>query len=618
LSFVNAIFPDDPIVTLVFSVAAVVLLAWTSILILRGKIRLRLSLRLVLNATSVVCLFLLILRPHRQAQFETSEAILITKGAKLDRIQTFADTAKAQRAVFSTDVSINWTSRFPGAEEIPDLAFMKRNHPKVGVVHVFGSGLPQYEWASHRSLKVFQHGPGRREGITSVSWSKKLRLGQSLQVNGTLSGINGKQVVLRLVGPGGVADSIAVDPTSEKSFHLQTTPRDTGRFVYTIDFITSGKKYLNEPAAVSVVPHRPVRLLVLQSAPSFHSKYLKRWLAENGAALAFRSQISQDRYRSEFLNMSEMALAPLSRRLLKRFDLLVIDGKTLSKLTSRERTILQNAVAEDGLGAFLVADQALVAGGDQTRHSPFPTMRFTEFTDLEYRLVKLKFGSLRDRETTPIRVAPFEIQYEPGLKPLIKDDTGRILAAAFQSGRGRVGTSLIQNAYQWVLEDRADYYAAYWSDLISELARPANSEPVWKPAQDRLAFIDRPVELQLSAIEAQQGVVFTPNGEVRRLYPRQDVLFPARWSATFWPRESGWHKAASPAGAARWFYVYGSEEWSVWQANDRRRATRRMANSAISTSDSAPSRETTQAVPLFWIFGLLVISTSLLWIEKKL
>ncbi|MCG8606554.1 hypothetical protein MJD09_16420, partial [bacterium] len=374
----------------------------------------------------------------------TNEGILITAGAKMGQMQAFADTTTVQLPIFSADSSIDWTSRFPSATEIPDLAFLQRNYPEIGALHVFGFGLHEYDWDCHPSLEIFHHEPHINDGINSVSWSTQLRLGQSLQVKGTLLRTNGQEGFLRLIGPGGVADSIAVKSNSDKRFRLQTTPRDTGRYVYNIEFISKGKKHFREPVAVSVVAPLPVRLLVFENAPSFETKYLKRWLAGNKNSLALRTQISQDRYRSEFWNMSEIPVARISDSLLERFDLVVIDGETLTRLTRRETAILQKAVTERGLGLFLAADQTLVAGAEQSGQPGFHNVRLTAFPNLEYRLVKLRFGSLPDTETTPIQVAPFKIQYEPGLKSLIRDDTGRVVAAAFRRGRGWIGTSRIR------------------------------------------------------------------------------------------------------------------------------------------------------------------------------
>ncbi len=100
-------------------------------------------------------------------------------------------------------------------------------------------------------------------------------------------------------------------------FSLEAVPRQAGRYLYRLVLVeASGDTLAVEPFGVSVEAPVPLRVLVLQGAPRFETRYLKNWLAEEGGRMVIRSTISRDRYRTEFLNLPERDLSRLTPAVL--------------------------------------------------------------------------------------------------------------------------------------------------------------------------------------------------------------------------------------------------------------------------------------------------------------
>lgn len=590
------------------------------ILAFRREDKRRLISRLIITMLAAISLLMLALQPRWRSKHFTSPALLITAGATPNQLKELLKSYSFVDA-FSLDGVRPWQSILPNVKAIPDIAYLKRHYPETRALHVIGHGLDDYDWPELDSVQILPHLTPLPNGIKHILGSRQVGLGQPLQLQGAMSIEDEKTFWLYLLDFTGAVDSVKLEKKNEWQFQLRSIPREVGRYLYTLQLKTpTGQQISQEAVDVSVTPPRRFAVLVLESAPRFETKYLKNWLGTQQNAVAVRLAISKERYRSEFINLLSFDLSKIDAGLLKHFDLVVIDGRSLQEMTASERQALRSQIEKEGLGVLLVPDQ-IVWGNDRPSFSGQPffvPFQWGKFTDLEERLVKPNWDG-SPFQITEIPAAPFEIKSTWGVRPLVKDGMERLLAAAVQRGAGRVGVSLIENTYRWILEGNSNYHAAYWSHLLSNLSRPETHER-WTLYSSGPVIIHRPLHLHL-ATSAQ-----APFGEVisaarkDTIYLQQEMDSPELWDGLYWPRESGWHQVATPNGEPYWFYVHEKTSWQTWQKAQRRAATERYAALASSTVKRNQDRYQYQSrpIPLLWFYLGFLLSITFLWLERKL
>lgn len=621
---------------------AILLIAITSYWELRRANRKRLVWRLLANNAAILSLLAMALQPQWLSRANNVSALLITPGADAPTVKALADSLPAAAKVFALGDGEKWKSLFPTLQTIPDAAYLRRHHPEINFLHVAGHGLREYDWAELDSLNVQPHFAPLPLGIKHLYWSRELALGQTLHVQGTLAGLNNQNVLLHLIDPGGGVDSVKIIspvttdlrkqssagilPAADKMsalpapFKLNLTPRVEGKFLYALALKSpDGKILFKEQLDVVVAKPQPLKILALTGAPSFEIKYLKNWASQNQNTLALRTAISRERYRFEYLNHSPVDLSRVTASLLRQFDLVLLDGKTLRVLNATERQVLRTVVAQEGLGVLILPDETVFE--KNSLNDFFLNFEFEAFPDLDQRMVKPRWPEQQNFDITAIAAEPFAIKSGWGIQPLIADEMERLLAAGYHRGNGLIGLSLIRDSYRWVLEGNPQLHAAYWSHLLSALARKDYGKDRWNLPAAKPVIIDQPLELTVETdAPSPLGIVTTESSAADSIYLQQDAQESRRWHATFWPRQAGWHQVALIGGEPRWFYVYEKTNWQTWQAAQKINATQQHA--ARYTDLPAQRREPIAArarpVSLFWFFIIFLICSSYLWIEKKI
>lgn len=589
----------------------------------RRKDKRRLALRAIATMVATTSLLLLALRPHWRSIPLPISALLITSGTTQNQLEVLVKSYDFGNHVFSLDGTKSWQPIFRKVKAIPDAAYLKRHHPEIQELHVAGHGLNDFDWAEIDSLPIIPHLAPSSNGIKNIQWSREVVLGQPLKIQGTLAAAENEGHRLYLLDLAGVVDSVEIATPEKAQFQLQATPREIGRYLYTLQLRTkAGLLVWQEIFGVVVVPSRAFKMLVLESAPRFETKYLKNWLGKHQNAVAIRSAVSKERYRTEFINHAGLDLVKFDANLLKRFDLIMLDGQTLFNMMANERWALRTVVENAGLGVLIVPDEIVWQPDDKNfpEQSFFLPFRFDEFSGLEERLIKPTWDDFPFRAITEIPADPFEIKYDWGMRPLIKDEMERILGAVSQRGNGRVGSSLIKDTYRWILEGNPQYHAAYWSYLIAKLARPEQSEQ-WSVISSGPVFVHQPITLRLMTAESDPvGMVSTETGLEDVIHLRQNMDTPEIWRGTYCPRQIGWHRVAAKSGEPYWFYVHEKESWQTWQQAQRMEATKRHAACAKLSSKTTPRaiQSHSRPIPLYPFFFTFLLSCAFLWIERKL
>lgn len=615
--------PGDPRQILGLILAAAMLLAGLLALVYRRPQRRHLAARIVITIIAVMALLLMALQPRWSGRARSQNGLLLTPGAPMDQAKALQATLNAQSFLLATADTSAWASSLADFKVIPDAAYLKRHHAGIDTLHVVGHGLADYDWEALAGINIIHHAAPLAAGIKQMHWQRNLVAGQRLHIRGVLVSSQSEKGRFYVSGPGGVIDSLEIDSSRETPFQFSLAPRDTGRFLYEMYFnAPAGKAMWREEFEVVVTPPPTLHILVIEASPNFETAYLMRWLAKQKNAVACRTTISRERHRFAFLNHAKVDLLRLNPSLLKRYDLLLIDGRALRDLSASERASLREAIAQNGLGVLLMPDEIVLNREQQnfSGHEFFLNFKLAAFPDLEERLVKPRWPSGGDDATTALPAEPFEIAYNWNLKPLIKDEHDRILAAAHQRGKGRIALQLVRDSYRWILTGASEQYAAYWSHVLAEISRSLSDEK-WDLPKTKPLIVDQPLQVRLATESSfPVGIIATENGETDSLYLRQDASEATHWWGTYWPRESGWHKIATLDGATQWFYVYEKNAWQTWQEAEKIAATERYVwrqENRVKQSEESTQTQTA-AIPLLIFFLMFLGSCAYLWLERKL
>lgn len=489
-------------------------------------------------------------------------------------------------------------------DSVTDLATLRMKLPGLRTLHVTGWGLRESTWLGHDDLHVTFHPDAPPAGVTWLAWPRTVRLGETFEIAARTEPASGAGTVW-LQHPDGHVDSLSQQGGTGEVARFRTTANAVGEWVY----VLGGAGVAAESVHVAVLPARPPAVLILGGAPAFETTFLRRWLADQGASVAVRTRLARDQYRTERTNLPGVSLATVTTTLLESFDLVMLDGSAMQALAASERSALDRAVREDGLGIYMVPDS--LARRDRQR---FP-FRLTSAGDLDERTVRPLWSGQREGTPAPVPALPDEIAESEGVRPLMRDPAGRVVAATYPLGAGTVGTSMVSAPSRWLIDNEPTAFADYWSAIIAALAR--NRSERWALAADGPPAVDLALSLALVTSDSQPHAIITrPYGTVDTLGLARDPAEPRRWWGRYWPLEAGWHHATTNEAAESYpFYVSAPTE-SALEATARLMATaRRVSGGAVETSDARePARRPLS--PLF-PFLALVLATGLLWGEGR-
>ena len=517
------------------------------------------------------------------------------------------------------------------------------HQPDISNIHVLGDGLSSAQWQdmqlligdTFKKISITFSTFKPRIGLINMQWSRELAVGQFIQIKGQLQDSDDPDTVdsiyqVTLLDPvGQIVETIRLK--ASESFTLSFPATSIGQWVYRLQLSKSGenKPIADEPIAFVVAKPAPLRILIKQSAPSFETRQLKNWAAEFGSQISVLTQISQTKDIRQNINMDTetskqitlSATETFTEQALDNFDWLLIDGRALLTLTARQTTALQTAI-KNGLGMYIITDNELINAW------PLPSLDW-----------------LLDINLQPLDVASYSaIPYWPHSKieqamPLVKanitsasgsylvqNKEAQILVSHSKVGLGHVAVSLINTTYGWQTSGLAEQYSHYWQSVIYELARPKQSA-YWKSTQpNSLTLVNQ--HMQKCLLGATELGETTYDQHPYPLILAQDFIQTQQQCLTMWPTNAGWHKLiwsenttvtdtknAPTSSVNTWFYAHTEQDWQQWRQVKSQLASQKIAQQQITKKGEKPSAK---SLDKDWIWALLVLSMSLLWLERKL
>ena len=566
-----------------------------------------LRLRLVATLLSVVSLALMVIPVYVTQTSVTKNGgpvILLTHGFNEDSVSSFK-ILYPNSPVYFYNVDHEKIA-FKGATEIDHLSQLHKlaDHQ----IHVFGEGLELEDADFFLSANIVFHPTVLYPGLQSISWSRQVISGERLILQGTYLNATSSPAKLLLAGFNTSLDSTIILPNSTKTFQLSTLPKNTGKAIYSFVAFKNKDTLVNEPLPVEVTLPQPIFVLVLASSPDFENKFLKNWLAGHGYKVALRTNISRNKYSSEFVNLKSMLLTSLQASIISQFDVVIADAKELKQMSSAELSALQSSIDLKGVGLVVKADSSLPAGAFYNRNFGLTSLQSNEANsllmhglDTSFRFKALKADGLLYLRSTA------------GNQPVFYDQQNHPLVSQAIFGSGKILIQPVSNTYQWVLSGYNNDYENFWSIILGIAAKKQPVQEHWF-ANEVFPAIDKPVNIQLLHSNDSMPVAQVGRDKV---YLQQNALLPYKWNGMYWPRNAGWHTFIGVTGQVENWYVYNNNDYRNLRSIQKTKFTLQHTRQTLPASTGANANTTQVPISIAWFFFLFLLSAGFLWIEKK-
>ncbi|WP_034920832.1 hypothetical protein [Gillisia sp. CAL575] len=465
-------------------------------------------------------------------------------------------------------------------------------------IFVLGNGIKTYDrWQLEGEFIKYIKGASP-EGIIKFKYQLENTVGDSAVFTGLYSKPN-KGIRLLLEGPGGeVLDSVILSDASEKSFQLITNLKSAGNYIYNlVEKDSIGTILSSDPIPIKVKERDNLKILVINGFPIFETKYLKNFLAELGHEIIVRSQVTKGKFKYEAFNTKQDPIRNLNIQILESSDLLLIDYNSLKKLSSSERNNLEKSVSENGLGVFIQPEAGLFKS-----NSGFLSFDFIPENSAEVSLpVNIKLSKY-----------PFSFKQDLTIQP-VQTSGKQILSAYKRMGQGKVGSSVLQNTYELLLEGHSIAYQQLWTKHINSISKRAIPLAEWQ-SNSKLGTLNEPFQFQVRT-SVPDPIVRNEDGAIIPL--RRAIDIPSLWTGTTYPNRTGWQQLKLQQDSTNLFdiYVTESEKWNALKSYQRIQENQRN----LSSGDSSQINYK-KAIPinLLYFYLLFLLCMGYLWLEPKL
>ncbi len=585
-------------IIIISSLLVLAFICWKEI---QRKNKAHLTLRLVASVLTVLALYFIARPLSFQRKLDPAKentAVLLTEGFEQDSLAGLKNIP-----IFSTERSI--VEKNKNVKFIPDLEYFSRLQPDINKIHILGSGLDQDELETLTNHQLVFH-PGPVSGFSSVNWNNTIRSGERLTVQGSFKNGSNKAVKIILKGLSTTLDSVTL--TGIQTFELSTSPKLLDKAIYSLIALSGRDTLANEKVPVIIEPKTLLKILILSSSPDFESKFLKSWLYAEKYALAVRTNISKDKFSTEFLNTERINLNRVGPALLEKFDILIGDMTELSRLNAVESAAIQTQ-ASKGMGLVIRADSA---GGTGFYRKAF---NIRQNRAIDQKSISLSWAGQTAKKASPPTGWVMDIVARPDEQALVRDNKNHILVSSKLYGAGRMIVSTVPDTYTWMLSNNAADYSSYWSHILEKAARKTEPSESWA-LLDKFPVVNSPVPLRLESAATNIPSASAANIP---LHLAQGALQSYQWDAEYWPSEAGWQSVRSGSKEG-WWYVYGDGDWGSVRRAERIENTERFVRERKEKVQEVGSvaRTYMYTVAAVWWYVLFLVACAYLWVEGKL
>ncbi|MBT8310829.1 MAG: hypothetical protein HKO72_12180, partial [Flavobacteriaceae bacterium] len=234
---------------------------------------------------AILSLALMALKPVKKISTAAIKAIILTEGYDenhLDSIKNINDAVNIYN--YKKGHSI----------------FTKSNKPSSAII--LGHGLKSFDFWQLSNIKTEYLGGTEPTGISDLKYEQNSFVDNDILIQGLYyNATEGNKLILE--GQGEIAiDSVKLD-SGKQSFKLSHRLKTPGKYVLGLLEKDSLDRVISRnPLPINVIATNALNILIVNSFPSFESKYLKNFLISLGHQITVRSQLSKGKYKYEYFN----------------------------------------------------------------------------------------------------------------------------------------------------------------------------------------------------------------------------------------------------------------------------------------------------------------------------
>ena len=545
-------------------------------------IRIKFYVHVLIALVTLISLAMLALKPMIWSSSQINSGVLLTENFQKERLD-----------------SLN--REYKNLKVIP----YKVNQPigkvldSISSLFVLGNGLRSFDFWQLKKLPTNYVGAVIPKGIIKLNYPKEISVGEQWIVRGSYNAPKIGHQLLLTDSSGKEIDSVQMDKAERTDFELSANVKVRGKYVYKIlEKDSLGNRIATESLPIQVLPRKKLQILMVNSFPTFESKYLKNFLAEVGNELTVRSQLTRGKFKFEYFNTERRPFYSFSKKQLEPIDLMIIDANSYVNLSTMSLQTIEQAIQRDGLGVLLLPDEGFFK-------LPVKTSNFEFLREKSSRITLDQWPKLSWEKY------PYIFKEGLRLEKVHRSDE-TLLTAYHSMGRGRIGTTVIQNSYRLLLAGNSEVYRTFWSETISAFSKRRESLAEWSSGSE-FVFVDEPFPFEIrTAFEDPQAI-----GGHGGIPLMQNPDIGALWSGITYPGNTGWQriKLENDSVATLDYYVMDSTKWKSITAYKTRAENKRQFNSI---ADVTANRKTLTPLNRLWFFLIFILGQGYLWFAAKL
>ncbi|TDT40508.1 hypothetical protein CLV90_3357 [Maribacter spongiicola] len=541
--------------------------------------------RFVVNAIvaliTILALAMLILEPTKEVEINDSQALVLT--------DNFDEVVK--------DSLLNHYKSIKVLDYNPKKSIRKELDSLTNVI-VLGDGVKPYDFYLFDSIPTAYIPNGAPTGVTRLNYTEQLVLGNELKVSGSYSNPIEKSFLVLQDSRNNGLDSIQFVGDKNADYNLSTHPKVSGTYVYQLAVKDStGSVLETNPLPIKVLKKEPLRVLILNTFPTFETKYLKNFLAESGHEVIVRSQLTKGKYKFEYFNTPTQPIYQFTKETLESFDIVIVDAETYTGLRNTIRKRFETSIEEQGLGLFIQPSDFLFNSRSSDAYFKFKNDRINT--------VKLPVYAAETEKY------PYQFNEQLLVEPIHLGGTSN-LAAYRQIGNGKIATTTLLNSYQFLLNGKTEVYHGVWTTILDKIAKKKGQVVSWQ-SNTKFPRIDEPFQFEIRTNLEEFSIINEDSISVSLV---QSVLLPSHYSGTVYPKKTGWNSIQVENDSTSFsYYVFEHKDWKALKST-----ADIAANKNQFEKETLKNRTVVldRPVSLLVFYILFLLGVGWLWLSPKL
>ena len=541
-------------------------------------------LRVLVSFITILSLMCIALKPAYEKDISEGQGVILTDGFRSELLDSIKANNKEIIVVdYNTQKNIHQTL----------------DSLKSAVI--LGYGVASYDLWQFDSLPTTYLPAPPQDGLIKLQYSKTALVGEDIVVNGEYRNPKMGNFLI-LADPGGnTLDSLRFKNEMFQNFSLKSELKVTGKLVYNlIEKDSTGNVFLKEPLPVVVSEKSALRILIINTYPTFESKYLKNFLLSRGNELIVRNQLTKERYKFEYYNTPKTPIYGFTSDVLQQFDAVIMDVDAFQSLSSTSKNSLEKAIGETGLGLFI-----------QPSATYFKLPESKSFFKFQYD-AKTKIN-LDQNSSITLDKLPYDFEKSSNVLPIFLDSEVKIGATKF-IGLGKVATTNLADTYELVLKGEKSTYNKIWTNLIEAIAKKNLANSTWE-ATTEYPGVNEPFNFELYNSDQNPSVFTNYKSEIPLL---QDIHVKSKWEGVSYPRVTGWNqlKIESDSISVFNYFVFDSLQRVTLRNHLKTKANLNYFGSQKLIE--SPKVKRLKQLPLVWFYITFLLGIGYLWLKPKL